>query len=61
LSSTSAEAAPLEWPKELAQQMQALREVVQQAGQPIRIEQVAARFGKTKAEKIHPLPDTQAA
>ncbi|HEV7350366.1 class I SAM-dependent DNA methyltransferase [Telluribacter sp.] len=52
---------PMEWPKELAQQMQAIRDVVQQAGQPLSIEQVAKRFQRTKADKVHPLLDTLAA
>ncbi|MBO3273460.1 class I SAM-dependent DNA methyltransferase [Hymenobacter defluvii] len=54
-------ASPQLWPTELAQQMQALRDAIQQAGQPLTIEQVAARFKRTKPEKVRPLLDTLAA
>lgn len=53
-------AAPgkLEWPKELAQQMRAVRDLVQQADGPQQTAQVAARFSRTKPEKVQPLLDT---
>jgi len=54
-------AGPQLWPTELAQQMQALRDAIQQAGQPLTTEQVAARFKRTKPEKVRPLLDTLAA
>ncbi|WP_445991663.1 methyltransferase family protein [Hymenobacter aerilatus] len=41
--------------------MPALRDVIQQAGQPLTPEQVAARFKRTKPEKVRPLLDTLAA
>ncbi|RIV27378.1 class I SAM-dependent DNA methyltransferase [Fibrisoma montanum] len=49
-----------EWPKELAQQMQAVRDTVQQAGVPLTAKQVAAFFQRTKPEKVQPLLDTLA-
>ncbi|WP_338868469.1 DNA methyltransferase [Spirosoma sp. SC4-14] len=49
-----------EWPKGLAQQMQAVRDVVQQAGVPLNAKQVAALFQRTKPEKVQPLLDTLA-
>ncbi|SNC66046.1 Type II restriction/modification system, DNA methylase subunit YeeA [Hymenobacter gelipurpurascens] len=49
---------PQPWPTELAQQMQALRDVVQQAAQPVSAAQVAARFRHLKPEKVQPLLDT---
>lgn len=48
----------LDWPKELAQQMRAVRDVVQQAEVPLPAAQVAARFRRTKPEKVQPLLDT---
>ena len=51
-----AEAQP--WPTELAQQMQALRAVVQGAAAPLTAKQAAARFRGTKAAKVQPLLDT---
>ena len=54
-------AGPQLWPTELAQQMQALRDAIQQAGQPLTTEQVAARFKRTRPEKVRPLLDTLAA
>ena len=45
----------IDFPKELAQQMQALRDAVQQAGQPLSAAQVAARFRRTPATKVQPL------
>ena len=53
---TPAEAQP--WPAELAQQMQALRAVVQGAAVPLTAKQAAARFRGTKAAKVQPLLDT---
>jgi hypothetical protein len=50
-----------EWPKELAQQMQAIRDTVQQAGVPLSTKQVAAFFQKTQPAKVQPLLDTLAA
>jgi len=47
-----------DFPKELAPQMQALRDALQQAGQPQSAAQVAARFKRLKAEKVQPLLDT---
>ncbi|WP_126546678.1 hypothetical protein [Hymenobacter amundsenii] len=49
------------WPLELAAQMQALRDAVQQAGQPLSAAQVAARFKRTPATKVQPLLATLAA
>lgn len=49
------------WPKELAQQMQAVRDAVQQAGVPVNAKQVAAQFQKVNAGKVQPLLDTLAA
>ena len=46
------------WPTELAQQMQAVRTVVVQAATPITIDQVAARFRRTRPERVQPLLDT---
>ena len=53
---TPAETQP--WPTELAQQMQALRAVVQGAAAPLTAKQAAARFRGTKAAKVQPLLDT---
>ncbi|GAB2556997.1 class I SAM-dependent DNA methyltransferase [Spirosoma areae] len=49
------------WPKELAQQMQAVRDAIQQAGVPLSTKQVAAFFARTRPEKVQPLLDTLAA
>ncbi|RSK50992.1 class I SAM-dependent DNA methyltransferase [Hymenobacter rigui] len=49
---------PQPWPTELAQQMQAVRDAVQQAGQSVSAAQVAARFKRTKPERVQPLLDT---
>jgi hypothetical protein len=49
-----------EWPKELAQQMQAIRDAVQQAGVPINAKQIAGQFQRTNAGKVQPLLDTLA-
>ena len=59
---TVAEATgPHPWPTELALQMQALRDAVQQAAQPLSAAQVAARFRRVKPEKVEPLLATLAA
>lgn len=56
---TTTEAQP--WPAELAQQMLAVRAIVQQAaGAALSSAQVAARFRRTKADKVKPLLDTLA-
>jgi len=47
-----------EWPNGLAQQMQAVRDAVQQAGVPLSAKQVAAFFARTKPEKVQPMLDT---
>ncbi len=54
------EVSQQEWPNGLAQQMQAIRDAVQQAGVPISTKQVAAYFQKTRPEKVQPLLDTLA-
>nr|WP_317127487.1 DNA methyltransferase [Hymenobacter metallilatus] len=46
------------WPAELAEQMQAVWAMVQQAGQPVDPAQIAKRFRRTKPEKVRPLLDT---
>lgn len=51
---------PQEWPKELAQQMQAVRTLVQQTNQPISAAQLASQFKRTKVDKVQPLLDTLA-
>ncbi len=38
--------------------MQAVRDAVQQSAQPLTAAQVAARFRRTKPEKVQPLLDT---
>ncbi len=60
-SAPVAVASQQEWPKELAQQMQAVRDAVQQAGVPLSTKQVAAFFQKTQPGKVQPLLDTLAA
>jgi hypothetical protein len=56
---TAATAQP--WPAELAQQMLAVRAIVQQAaGEALSSAQVAARFRRIKADKVKPLLDTLA-
>jgi hypothetical protein len=60
-AAVAADVAPAEaqaWPAELAQQMQALRAVVQGAAVPLTAKQAAARFRGTKAAKVQPLLDT---
>ena len=52
---------PQPWPTELAQQMQALRDTLQQAAQPLSAAQVAGRFRRVKPEKVEPLLATLAA
>ena len=49
------------WPTGLAQQMQTVRDVVQQAGVPLSTKQVAAFFAYTKSDTVQPLLDTLAA
>jgi len=53
-------AAAYDWPAELAQQMQAVRAVVQPASQPLGAVAVAARFRGTTAKKVQPLLKTLA-
>ncbi len=60
-SAPAAEVSKTEWPTALAQQMQAVRDAVQQAGIPISTKQVAALFLKTPPGKVQPLLDTLAA
>jgi len=56
---TAATAQP--WPAELAQQMLAVRAIIQQAaGEALSSAQVAARFRRTKADRVKPLLDTLA-
>ncbi len=57
----SAVSGPQPWPKSLAQQMQAVREVVQSAGEPLTAAQVAARFVKIRPATVEPLLATLAA
>ncbi|WP_157627118.1 class I SAM-dependent DNA methyltransferase [Spirosoma luteum] len=59
-SAPVADAIKQEWPKELAQQMQAVRDTVQQSGVPLSTKQVAAFFQKTPPGKVQPLLDTLA-
>ena len=60
-ASTAAPEADLQpWPAGLAQQMQAIRSIVQQAGQPLSSAQVATRFRGSSARKVQPLLDTLA-
>ena len=54
----TAKTAPREWPAALALQMQAVRDVVQQADGPVSTAQVAARFGKIRSTTVQPLLDT---
>ena len=56
----AAEVGPQPWPAELAQQMQAVRGIVQQASQPVNSAQVAARFRGSSPKKVQPLLDTLA-
>jgi hypothetical protein len=46
------------WPTALAEQMQAVRAVVQQATTPLTTAQVAAYFQRTRPDKVRPLLDT---
>ena len=46
------------WPAELAEQMQAVWAMVQQAGQPVDPTQVAKYFRRAKPERVRPLLDT---
>jgi hypothetical protein len=50
-----------EWPKALAQQMQAIRDSVYKAGVPLDAKQIAASFQRANAAKIQPLLDTLSA
>ena len=50
--------ALLTWPKELAGQMQVLREVVMQSGGSVSGAQVAGRFAKVRPAIVQPLLDT---
>jgi hypothetical protein len=52
---------PQAWPTELAQQMQVLRDALQQAARPLSSVQVAASFRRVKPEKVEPLLATLAA
>jgi hypothetical protein len=62
VTSTSIVAAgKQEWPKELAQQMQAIRDSVYKAGVPLDAKQIAASFQRTNAVKIQTLLDTLSA
>ena len=47
-----------DWPKELAGQMQAIRNLVQQSPEPITARQVAGQFQKVATDKVQPLLDT---
>lgn len=58
--SVTSAAGPQPWPRQLAQQMQAVREAVRSAGQPLTAAQVAGRFEKTRAATVQPLLDTLA-
>jgi hypothetical protein len=59
-ASTATETGPQPWPTALAQQMQAVRAVVQQAPTPLGAAQVAARFRGSSVKKVQPLLDTLA-
>ncbi|MDO7887681.1 class I SAM-dependent DNA methyltransferase [Hymenobacter cheonanensis] len=59
-TTASAETGPQPWPSALAQQMQAVRAVVQQATAPLAAAQVAARFRGSSVKKVQPLLDTLA-
>ncbi|MBF9142643.1 RNA-binding protein [Hymenobacter properus] len=61
LAASPVPSAPIPFPTELAQQMQALRDAVGQAGQPVTAAQVAAQFRRVKADKVLPLLNTLAA
>lgn len=50
-----------DWPKDLAGQMQAVRDAVQQSGGPVSVAQVAARFGKLRPATVQPLLETLSA
>ncbi len=55
---TTAASGPQAWPKELSGQMQAIRTVVQQAGQPLGAAQIAGQFTRLRVDKLQPLLDT---
>ncbi|GAB3590277.1 hypothetical protein [Hymenobacter daeguensis] len=60
-ATVAAAATAQPWPAELAQQMLAVRAIVQPAaGEALSSAQVAARFRRTKADKVKPLLDTLA-
>ncbi|OGX92085.1 DNA methyltransferase [Hymenobacter coccineus] len=60
-ATVAAAATAQPWPAELAQQMLAVRAIIQQAaGEALSSDQVAARFRRTKADKVKPLLDTLA-
>ena len=59
-SATVAATTQQEWPKELAQQMQVVRDTVQQASVPLSSKQVAAYFQRVQPAKVQPLLDTLA-
>jgi len=60
-ATVAAAATAQPWPTELAQQMLAVRAIIQQAaGEALSSDQVAARFRRTKADKVKPLLDTLA-
>ena len=60
-TTVAAAATAQPWPAELAQQMLAVRAIIQQAaGEALSSAQVAARFRRTKADKVKPLLDTLA-
>ena len=50
-----------DWPKELAQQMQAIRNLVQQSNRPLSASQIAGEFRRGKVAKVQPLLTTLAA
>lgn len=60
-ATVAAAATAQPWPAELAQQMLAVRAIIQQAaGEALSSDQVAARFRRTKVDKVKPLLDTLA-
>ena len=59
-ANTTTETGPQPWPTALAQQMQAVRAVVQQAIAPLGAAQVAALFQGSSAKKVQSLLDTLA-
>ena len=57
-SDEAAKNALRDWPSGMAAQVQAVRDVVQQAEGPVTAAQVAARFGKIRPTTVQPLLDT---